>query len=224
MALGRHGTGHVRELLKVWDPEVFVDVDVAGTGLGTVGVGGAEVQLCPVRQHDGVAGQGDAQEGLGNLADVGAEHLRLSPGGRQENLVAAGQHRIFQRLAGEVVGHADLAGLEDVARARQRRVVLGLPHPQLIAEQGAQPLGKVIGRQVSDLVLGLLAALAATACLTALLTLAAAGPGFMPLLTLDLEGLLALGPLERLLFEADMVADEPVQLLLLARAFLLPVQ
>ncbi|MNQ89147.1 hypothetical protein D3C85_1044450 [compost metagenome] len=77
---------------------------------------------------------------------------------------------------------------------------------------------------MADLVLGLLAALATAACLAALLTLATAGPGLMPLLTLSLEGLLALGPLERLLFEADMVTDEPVQLLLLARAFLLPVQ
>lgn len=180
------------------------------------------MQFGPVRQDNRVAGQSDAEEGLGNLADVGAEHLRLGAGGGQEYLVAAGQHRIFQRLAGEVVGHADLAGFKDIASTRQRRVVLGLPTAQLIAKQGTQPLGKVIARQVADLVLALLAALPLAAAIMA--TASAWGSrrgGFVSCFTLGLQGLLALGPLDGLLFEADMVADQPVQFVQLGAGFLL---
>ncbi|MNZ94233.1 hypothetical protein D3C78_1133350 [compost metagenome] len=160
MALGRHGRGHLVQPLEVGDPEIFVDVDVAAAGLGAVGVGGAKVQLGAVAEDDGVAArEGDPEEGAGYLADVGAEHLGLRLGGRQEDLVAAGEHRILKRLAGEVVGHADLTGFEDIAGARQGRIVLGLAYPQLVAEQGLEPGSEVLGGQLADVVLAALTGL-----------------------------------------------------------------
>ncbi|MNI40983.1 hypothetical protein D3C73_952210 [compost metagenome] len=225
MALGRHRRGHVIQPLEVGDPEIFVDVDVARARLGAVGVGGAKVQLGAVAEDDGVAvGEGDPEEGAGNLADIGLEHLGLRLGGGQEYLVAALQDGILERLAGKVVGHADLARLQDIAGTRQRRIVFGLAHPQLVAEQGIEPGQEVLGRQLTDVVLAAgLAPLAAVVQVTTA-TLAPLGCRFGPLCLAGLEGMLPLGQLERLFLEADMVADEAVELLLLPLGFLLPMQ
>ncbi|MND90478.1 hypothetical protein D3C80_825620 [compost metagenome] len=79
---------------------------------------------------------------------------------------------------------------------------------------------------MADLVLAFLAALpfAATAILPAPAALGTLGRWLVTGFTTGVEGLLALGPLESFLFQADMVADEPVQLLLLAGGFLLSIQ
>ena len=75
---------------------------------------------------------------------------------------------------------------------------------------------------MADLVLALLAALPfAAAILTTSSTLDSRRGGFLSRFTLDLEGLLTLGPLDGLLFEADVVTDKSVLLVQLGAGFLL---
>ncbi len=60
--------------------------------------GRQEAQLCAVTQADGVAGQRDAEILLGDVHDVGAEHLGLCFRRRKEYLRVAGHDRIFKRF------------------------------------------------------------------------------------------------------------------------------
>ena len=84
-----------------------------------------------VRQHDGVARQLDAGRFACELHDVLLEDVRLALGSGQENLVAPRRHGIGQRLAREVPGGADLARLQNGARAL---IAVAEPH-LLIVEQ-----------------------------------------------------------------------------------------
>ncbi|OEZ89350.1 hypothetical protein JAB8_26130 [Janthinobacterium sp. HH106] len=85
-----------------------------------------------VRQHDGVARQLDAGGLARELHDVLLENVRLALGSRQKNLIAARRHGIGQRLAREVPGGADLAGLEDGARTL---VAVAIPNFLVIEER-----------------------------------------------------------------------------------------
>ncbi|WP_242527038.1 hypothetical protein [Aeromonas dhakensis] len=76
---------------------------------------------------------------------------------------------------------------------------------------------------MADFVLGLLAALgfAAAPILTTSATPRRLGCRLIAMLAPAGQRLLALGPFDGLLFEADMVTDEPVQLVQLGAGFLL---
>ncbi|MNL19246.1 hypothetical protein D3C87_1404380 [compost metagenome] len=157
----RHGAGHGVQLLEVLNPEVFVDVDVAVVALRGAAVGTEEAQFSPwlavFAQHDRVAGQLKAKPFLGKRDDVAAENLGLGAAGGQENLVVTGQHRIHERFAGEVVGQAHLATLQDVADSRRQRVLFGGKQLLLVAVHFADELvEEVCLSQVADVVLDLL--------------------------------------------------------------------
>ena len=102
--MGAHGAGHGAEFFEIADPEVLVHVDVAMVALGGAAVGAEKAQLGAVAERDGVTCQLDAKPLLGKLDDVAAENFRLRSAGRQEHLVVAGQHRIHECFAGEIVG------------------------------------------------------------------------------------------------------------------------
>ncbi len=72
-----HCTGHFIKFCEIWNPEIFITVQVAAVGLGGVLVGGQEAQLRAVGQADGVAGQRDPEILFSNIYDVRPEHFRL---------------------------------------------------------------------------------------------------------------------------------------------------
>ncbi|KPY27313.1 hypothetical protein ALO65_200180 [Pseudomonas syringae pv. papulans] len=118
LLMGRHGAGHGVQFLEVADPEIFVDVHMTMVALRGAAVGAQEAQFSPglavLAEYDRVAGQLQTEPGLGKRDDVAAENLGLGAAGRQEHLVIAGQHRVHEGFAGEVIGQAHLAAFEYV--------------------------------------------------------------------------------------------------------------
>ncbi len=91
-----HCTGHFIKFCEIWNPEIFITVQVAAVGLGGVLVGGQEAQLRAVGQADGVAGQRDPEILFSNIYDVRPEVFRPDFGGRQEDLRIACHDRVFK--------------------------------------------------------------------------------------------------------------------------------
>lgn len=110
-----HCTGHFIKFCEIWNPEIFITVQVAAVGLGGVLVGGQEAQLCAVGQADGVAGQRDPEILFSNIYDVRPEVFRLDFGGRQEDLRIACHDRVFKGFKCKIPGRTYLAAFEDVS-------------------------------------------------------------------------------------------------------------
>lgn len=79
-----HCTGHFIKFCEIWNPEIFITVQVAAVGLGGVLVGGQEAQLRAVGQADGVTGQRDPEILFSNIYDVrpNTSACALMPTGR----------------------------------------------------------------------------------------------------------------------------------------------
>ncbi|MNJ56386.1 hypothetical protein D3C77_519290 [compost metagenome] len=74
-----HGTGNSAELFEVADPEIFIHIHVPVVALGGAAVGGHELQLRPIAEHNGVTGQLDVEPLFRESDDVGSEDIRLRP-------------------------------------------------------------------------------------------------------------------------------------------------
>ena len=76
---------------------------------------------------------------------------------RQKHLVVAGQHRVHEGFAGEVVSQTDLATFENVADPAGQRVLLSREQFLLVAVHlGDELIQEVHFGQAADIVLGLL--------------------------------------------------------------------
>ncbi|MNJ28987.1 hypothetical protein D3C77_235430 [compost metagenome] len=222
LLVGGHGRGHLVQLLEVFDPEVFIDVDVPVVALGGAAVGTEEAQLCPwlaiFAQDDGVAGELQAEPFLGERDDVAAEDLGLRPTGRQEHLVVPGKHRIHEGFTGEVVGEAHLTGLENVADPGCERVLFGLEQLFLVAKHLADELVEEVHLgEPGNVVLGRLLFLAFTALASPLLTsLTPLAPRLLTALAISRFGLRHWGGrLCALPGQAFTLRDQAVELVLL---------
>ncbi len=108
-----HAGGHFVQLLKSWDPEKLIDVQIAVVALGGPVVRAQEVQSRAVEQNDGVASQLDANGVAHELEDVLLKHMRLGFRCRDKDLIAACQQCINEGLSSKEPGGPDLAGLQN---------------------------------------------------------------------------------------------------------------
>jgi len=126
--------------LEFRDPEIFVQIQVAGVALRGTHVGAEENQARAVWQHDRIAFQVNIRL-AGEVENIVFKNVRLRFAGRKKNLVAAGGQRIDQRLAGKVERGANLARLQDIADA--------------VSQPGAVPVElilKAVNRKLSELI------------------------------------------------------------------------
>lgn len=150
MLLRGHARGDFAQLLKIRDPEYFIDIQVAVMALRGVGIGAEKNQLCAVVADDNrVAGQVDVNQSR-KLDDVFPEHVSLRFTGRQKNLVMAGLERAQQCLAGKVERRANLAGFENIANTVRQScpVPLQLVFERLVEENFFQLCDSLIAEKV----------------------------------------------------------------------------
>ena len=149
--LHRHARGDLVQFLELERPEEFIEVEVAVVALGGSGVGAQEVQLCAVRQRNGIASQLNADDFPGKGLNIRLENVSLILRRRQENLVTAGGQGINQRLPSEVESSADLPAFQDGPGA----LIASFVPIQLITEA---PIDKSLGEQLDMLFAELIAA------------------------------------------------------------------